>query len=577
MTHALVTVCIGEKFEKMAEITHPTMRCYCERIGAEFVVISGKEEGQEDIVPHFAKLQIAHLLDTYTRILFVDTDIIIRDDTPSLFDLVDEEKVGIFCEGQFIPRRLQDLEMASRTYSTPIVGIRNPEEWKGRYYNTGVMVVSRCHKTLFNPPDFEKMRKVEGAWDYGEQGWLNLQIINSATPVHPLSHRFNRMSIMDQFTGEHRLKSFLVHYAGAPEQIGELSLPEFIQADLDKWEAAEGDYSVFRRGLYIRVGGGLGDQVDTEPVVRKLTSLYAGSDIVVASDWPRIFSHLEDEGVRVCKVADVGSTLTPDQPYKEMETLPIPESNFGVFVSHPLVHSVDYAALSCLRTILSARDKQIRLRTTLEDMEGLAKIVGLDGIQSMHKCVAIHPGRGWPSKTFPADWWQEVIDGIAESYRVVLIGKHVGEDQGLVDVKMPDNGFDLRDKTTLGELFLAISVCPVLVSNDSSPIHIAGAFDNHIVAIPTCKAPEAILPWRQGSQEYKTTVLCNDLLVSHICNLPTQVYGETVDWIPNGKELAEGLDIDCRDELKGGDIRDFIPTPSEVVSAVIEAMGEGQA
>lgn len=560
--NAIITVTIGKKYERIAAVTHPTLRSYADKIGAEFIIINNKTE--EDIVPHFAKLQCQELLMKYDRIIFMDTDIIVRADCPNLFEVVPPEKVGIFMEGQFIPRRKMDLEMASRTYSTPILGIKSPEDWKGEYYNSGVMVVSRCHRTIFTPPDFDKMRKVEGAWDYGEQGWINLQLINGSVPIHRLSHRFNRMSVMDEITGEHRLMSFVIHYAGAPDTIkteeGELDISEFIQRDIDKWNSGE----VFKRGIYIRVGGGMGDQVDAEPVVRKLTQLYAGCDIIVASDWPRIFEHIN---AKICKVSDVGTIMTQDQPYYKMETLPIPESMFGMAVSHPLVHSTDYSSLSCLKTTLE--DKTIKLRTTIEDANGLINKIGIENVQRLNTTVAIHPGRGWTSKTFPAAWWQEVIDGIAKFTTVCLIGKDIGTDQGLVDVKCPENGIDLRNQTTVGEFFLAISAALILVSNDSAPIHIAGAFDNWIVALPTCKHPLHILPWRKGTQQYKTVSLYKKLLVNDICNLPTQVYGETIDWIPSGATIQQGMELDYKDQLKGGDILEYIPEPIDVIKTVL--------
>lgn len=573
--NAIVTVVIGNKYERIAEVTHPSLKKYAKSVDAEFICISNKSSGQEDIVPHFAKLQCYNLFDKYDRILFLDSDIIIRDDCPNLFDLVPVEKIGAFMEGQFIPRRKMDLEMASRTYSTPIIGIKRPEDWKGEYWNTGVLLVSKCHKTIFTPPDFEKMRQVEGAWDYGEQGWLNLQIINGCIQVHNLSHRFNRMSIMDDLSGEHRLQSFIVHYAGAPEVIKtstvELDISELIQRDLLTWQACNGDYSKFKRGIYIRVGGGLGDQIDAEPVVRKIVNeYYKDCDILIACDWPRVFDHLET--AKVCKVDDIEKTISQDQAYYKMETLPIPESVFGAMVSHPLVHSTDYSSLSCLRRILDPLDKGIKLRTSIQDVNNLSEKIGIDGVKELTDMVAIHCGRGWISKTFPLEWWQEVVNQVSEIKRVCLIGKDIGDDQGLVNVECPKSGLDLRNKTSIGELFLTISATPILISNDSSPIHIAGAFDNWIIAIPTCKHPHHILPWRNGTQEYKTKALYKKLLVDHICNLPTEIYGQTIDWIPNNKKLPLGTEIDYKNQLKGGNILDYLPEPVDVANSVKEIL-----
>lgn len=566
--YAVVTVSIGDKFKKISNITHTSIKNYAKRINADFIVIDGKTKGQEDIIPHFAKLKIYELLKEYERIIYLDSDIIVREDTPNLFNLIPEDKFGIFQEGSFIPRRKLDLEMAAKTYSTKIIGI-NPDEWKGEYYNSGVMVFSKRHRTVFTSPDFDKMREVEGAWDYGEQGWINLQLINGDVPIFPLHYTFNRMTIMDQFTGEHRLSSYIVHYAGAPEVIstpnGSISLCEFIKSDLDKWNNSR-DYSEFKRGVYIRVGGGLGDQVDAEPVVRHIKeNVYPDSEIIIASDWPRIFKHLN---CSCDKPSEIGNYMKPDQPYYRMETLPIPESNFGISVSHPLVHSTDYSSLSCLKTILPRDKKQIKLLMDLNDSSNLISALGLQKTNEIKNTIMIHPGRGWASKTFPSEWWQMVIDGISEKgYKVCLIGKSIGDDQGLVDVNIPDNGIDLRDKTDIGMLFGAICLSRVLISNDSAPIHIAGAFNNYIICIPTCKHPDHIMPWRNGSQTYKAKTLYKKILIGDICNSPTEVHGQTVDWIPSKEytALSPAVRYHTKNARKNGSILEYIPEPEDVI------------
>jgi len=236
--------------------------------------------------------------------------------------------------------------------------------------------------------------------------------------------------------------------------------------------------------------------------------------------------------------------LHPDVPYMNLQTLPIPESVFGSCMSHALSHSTDYSSISTLKKMLPRKDKQYKLYVGLEDIEGVLKH------GDFKDKVLIHPGRGWPSKTFPKEWWREVIDGIGDL--AVIIGKHVSSDQGYVDID-PGKAIDLRDKTSLGELIALISISPVLITNDSAPLHIAGAFDNNIILIPTCKHPEHILPWRNGSQDYKTTVLVGEkLLVDDIDNRPTQCYGQTIDYIP------------------GGDINKYLPDPKVVINLLGE-------
>ena len=96
-----------------------------------------------------------------------------------------------------------------------------------------------------------------------------------------------------------------------------------------------------------------------------------------------------------------------------------------------------------------------------------------------------------------------------------------------------------------------------LVTNDSSPLHIAGAFDNWIVVIPTCKHPDHILPYRNGTQYYKTKALYKKLLLDDLEVRHTEFHADTIDKIPEGHNLYE-----------------YLPDPDDVVNEVFRIYDE---
>jgi hypothetical protein len=74
MKKALVTIAAGEYFARMAALTHPTLRAYADKVGADFIVwsdVSGYK------IAEYKKMEVGALLDVYDRVLCVDTDIII--------------------------------------------------------------------------------------------------------------------------------------------------------------------------------------------------------------------------------------------------------------------------------------------------------------------------------------------------------------------------------------------------------------------------------------------------------------------------------------------------------------------
>jgi len=482
MKVCLFTAAVGDYYQQLAEVTHPTLRAYAEKIGAEFVSRMDSVGGYA--TQKWQKFEIYDLLNTYDRVLWVDTDIIIRDDAPDIFELVPRTEFGIFNEGKY-EDRTSFIRDAMEHYNIWF-------DWKGEFYNSGVMVVSRPHKQVFRlPKDVDKIET--------DQILITLRLLKEKYKVFDLPYRFNRMSFLDQYIGMTRKDSYFIHYAGAPRN----DIFRVLNKDLSDWKTESRDY---KRSVVISVSGGMGDQLCSEPVIRyarKKVFKPETSDLTVVTHHKRLFEHIED-----IELLDYDEYKGKPDATLVLYTNPEDSLSFH-HLSHVLFHPTDFAAMSTIRQTLSNEDKTIKLSVREDDLSEIRGIYDIDYTDT----VAVHCGRWWPSKTFPREWWQEVVDGIAERAKVVLIGKTIDDEQGYVEVDCPANGYDLRDLTSLGGLIAVISQARVTLTNDSCPVHIAGAFDNRLVVIPTCKQPDHILPFRDGGQLHKTTCLYGDKLL----------------------------------------------------------------
>lgn len=520
----LLTIAVGEVYQKMAEHTHPTLKKYADRIGADFLVI----DESNCITAHWEKFQIFYLLNKYDRILYIDTDIIIRDDCPDLFELVPRGKLGAFNEAPFTERVLA-MNNASMQYQIPIT------RWNGKYYNTGVMVISARHNNIFRKP----MQEID---NFHEQSYLNLQIAKRGVDMYDLPYLFNRMSCMDRFTGEERLASYIIHYAGAPDLNAAV---ELMQKDIARWEADSPEYG-YKRHILISVVGGLGDQICAEPAIRFMKEqVYPGDDIIILTHFPRIFQHLE---LPVYLHDDFVPEF--DTPYYHCLSLPGPDKPQWGIVSNLLCHTIDYCSMALLRRILPLKDKRVQLTWALDD---LSRLIDIIGIRNVNELVLVHPGRHWESKTFPIEWWQQVIDGLQEAgLQVCLIGKNEDETRGTLDVIAREGMIDTRDRLDLGALIALIANAKLLISNDSAPIHVAGAFDNYIILIPSCKHPEHVLHTRQSSPYWRAKAMYKKLALDDCDSRPTSTwYGE------------DGIS----GEFLHDDYYAYLPEPAEVISA----------
>lgn len=536
----VLTICIGKRYGKLGEQTLPTIKSYAEKINADYQCIS--EQGVDDISPHFAKFQISKLLDVYDRIVYIDADCIVRDDTPDLFSMVPETHFGAYDEGQSTQGRPEAMLEAARSYNINI-----PQHvlanYKGQYYNTGVLVISKCHKPLFESP------KEQFLIDFWEQSLINARLIASEMPVEDLSFRFNRMTCMD-VTGEDRHASYIVHYAGCP--LPETMFIATIKRDLDIWKQHAPNYK-FARHVLISVTGGLGDQVASEPVVRRaIEKEYKGCDIHIVSHFPRIFAHLKE--CNNVSVYSQGTMLNREFPYMQLATVADDRTYFAQHTYHGMMHQVDYSSIYMLRKQIPHIEKTIKLKVGLEDV---AELVDSVGIHEFDQFVVVHPGRGWDSKTFPASFWNDILIGLKERGRkVAVIGRYLSKEHGTVDgLIVPDGVCDWRNKLSLSALMVLLSQASTLISNDSAPVHIAGAFDNEIILIPSCKHPDQILPYRHGSQSYKAVSLYKKLIVN--------------EFLETDLNADSNFTSAC---VKDGiDYSEYLPEPIDVVAACCES------
>lgn len=194
MRNAIVTITIGDKYKEIASRTHTSMKQYANKIEADFIVIT--EQRINKTTPHWEKFQLYDILGIYDRVIFLDTDIIVREYCPNIFNIVPYDSIGA---------------MNEHKYSGNI----------GNYYNTGVIVLSSCHKNVFINPRIPGFLLPGRSWiDPGEQDCLNIEF--SKVKMFDLDAAYNMLYCVN--TTESIKKAYVVHYAGFDKDLLNLSL-----------------------------------------------------------------------------------------------------------------------------------------------------------------------------------------------------------------------------------------------------------------------------------------------------------------------------------------------------------------
>jgi len=199
MRKAVVTISIGNQHQSVGQITVPEICKYAHRIGAGFELITEKKVNLA--TPHFEKFQLFDLLEKYDRILFIDDDVIITPGCPDIFEAVKETEIGVFHVHEVNPvfdpaiREAQD--------------ILGEIGWTKRYFNSGVMVVSKAHRKLFERAE-DLVLWAEERRKYHEQTLLNYRMVKQKHQVRDFGYRFNHVPPVKEHD---RLQSHIIHYA----------------------------------------------------------------------------------------------------------------------------------------------------------------------------------------------------------------------------------------------------------------------------------------------------------------------------------------------------------------------------
>jgi heptosyltransferase-2 len=103
--------------------------------------------------------------------------------------------------------------------------------------------------------------------------------------------------------------------------------------------------------------------------------------------------------------------------------------------------------------------------------------------------VVVNPFSNFPLKEWYLEGWARVIEGLGRNLRVVVTG--LGDDAGKVEKLRGSADFvNLVGRTSLRELMGVIAGSRGVVSNDSSPVHIANALGVPAVTVYTSTSPD---------------------------------------------------------------------------------------
>lgn len=183
------TICSGDRYEEYAKITYPLMEQYAKNHNADCKKIEGD---------HWTKLDAAYvLLEDYDIVLYVDADVVIRPDSPSIF-----RDIGFYAHDvtPYADRR-DDFKQYVKTH----FGV---DVKPNGYFNSGVFVANKKCKNAFK---YDKI--IKDKWF--EQSYLNWNVQGKYNWTY-MPVEYNHIISYESYPKfkQKRENSYFIHFAG---------------------------------------------------------------------------------------------------------------------------------------------------------------------------------------------------------------------------------------------------------------------------------------------------------------------------------------------------------------------------
>ncbi|MDI6785366.1 MAG: lipopolysaccharide heptosyltransferase II [bacterium] len=142
------------------------------------------------------------------------------------------------------------------------------------------------------------------------------------------------------------------------------------------------------------------------------------------------------------------------------------------------IHVIDYYFKPLERLGINSNNREPELRINKDTQERIKEYLKISGVTNNDLIIGICPGAKWETKRWPINKFVELGDKLISrlNAKVILIGDLndllIGEK---IEYLMMNKPINLIGKTSLSELVALVKWCNIIITNDSSPLHVASS------------------------------------------------------------------------------------------------------
>jgi ADP-heptose:LPS heptosyltransferase len=167
------------------------------------------------------------------------------------------------------------------------------------------------------------------------------------------------------------------------------------------------------------------------------------------------------------------------------------------FIRHEVQRQLDLVAhIGCL-PYSKPQSERMRLQVPAIAQQRIKQLVEERGIERDRPWVVIHPGATAPSRRYPPESFAIVARQLALEAGMQVVFTGTSPERELVDsirAAMNAPSYSFVNELNLSEMAALLEMAPLLISNNTGPVHIAAAVGTPIVDLYALTNPQHT-PW----------------------------------------------------------------------------------
>ena len=217
-------------------------------------------------------------------------------------------------------------------------------------------------------------------------------------------------------------------------------------------------------------------------------------------------------------------------------------------VRHEVRRQLDLVATIGART----SDERLSLRVPPADTMWAINCLRLLGLGPGSRWIVMHPGASAASRRYPAQHWGAVARELVERAACALVLTGNEQEAALADHirEHVPHAHSLAGRLDLGKLAALISLAPLLIANNTGPVHIAAALGTPVVDLYALTNPQHT-PWQVKSHVLFADVPCRFCYKS-VC---PQGHHHCLEQVPPSRVVSAALAL--LNEGKGSHVPPF--------------------